>query len=251
MQNLKLKCFRNSSSRSRKLTPFLLSAILVCAISACQKKQEPIGPLTSEYRDLEGEFEALYVDKGLDVMVGAGDSVQLYVTAYLDDHQKVTSEVLNETLLLESEPGLFPDAIRKVELVSSPLSRITMAGDGDLVISELFFQNLDFTFSGSGTSHIELQANAIESNHAGLGTAFWYGQSSVFSVNNQSGGVVDARDLRSESCKVVINGSGDAYVNVTQNLTVIFNGTGNCYYRGPVTNIIAIYNGAGELIRIP
>lgn len=224
---------------------------MVLAFSACQKNQEPIGALSSEYRSLDGDFEALYVDEGLDVTVSSGDSVELYVTAYLNDHQKVKSEIQNETLLFETESGFFPDVFRKVELVSLPLSRITMAGDGDLIMSELSYQNLDFTFSGSGTSSIELQVNAIESNHAGLGTAYWSGQASVFSVNHQSGGVVDARDLRSESCKVVINGSGDAYVNVTQNLTVIFNGTGNCYYRGPVTNIIAIYNGAGELIRIP
>lgn len=251
MRNLKLRRFLNNSNLFSKIGNGLIIAIVLIATTSCQKKQEPIGPLSSEARTLEGEFEALYVDQGLNVTVGGGDSTQISVTAYAGDHENVFSEVQNETLLLQAETGSFDNVFRKVDLITFPLSRISMAGDGELTMSGLIYQNLDFTFIGTGISQIELEANAIESNHAGAGTAYWAGQTSVFSVNQQSNGSVDARDLRSESCKVVINGSGDAYVNVTQNLTVIFNGTGNVYYRGPVTNIIAIYNGGGELIRIP
>ena len=251
MLNLKLRRYLNNLNLFNNKGILFFGLTVVVILSACQKKQEPIGPLSVEERLLEGEFEALYVDEGLNVNVMGGDSTQLSITAYTGDHSNVTSEVLNETLLLQAKSGLYNEVFREVNLITFPLSRISMAGDGVLTMTELIYQNLDFTFSGTGTSQIELEANAIESNHAGSGTAFWAGQTSVFSVNQQSNGTVDARDLRSESCKVAINGSGDAYVNVTQNLTVIFNGTGNVYYRGPVTNIIAIYNGGGELIRIP
>lgn len=228
-----------------------LISLCVILLGGCAKSVEPLGELITEDRIVDGEFNSLYVDGTTNVFYTPADSVALKTHAYPGDHENILTEVQGTTLIIDDTAGVYPEMYREVLLRSLPPRRFLYSGSGEVELSGFPFENLSYQIGGTGEVVISGIANSYEGVFSGTGTLFMEGEGGVFSVNHQGIGTVDAQELIVESCKVEINGPGDAYVNVLSNMTVIFNGTGNVYYTGPVTQIIAIYNGSGELIRLP
>ncbi len=219
--------------------------------SGCQKSVEPLGALTMVDRSIEGEFDAVYVEGTTNVRYSPADSVRVMTEAYPGDHQNIITQVVGSSLIIEDKEGAYPDIYRRVHLESLPPRRFLYAGSGDVELVSFPFQNLAYQIAGSGDVSITGIGNSFEGVFSGAGQLTMTGEGAVLSVNHQGPGTVDARDLIVESCKVEVNGPGDTYIHVISNMTIIFNGTGDVYYTGPVTQIVAIYNGSGELIRLP
>ncbi len=228
-------------------------SLLFILLVGCAKSEVPIGERTAEWRYFEEEFDALYVGNGVNVSARGlvNDSASTQIFAYPGDHKNVHTEISGNTLWIDSEEGVFPNMGRRLSLYPINLRRFNCFGNSDVSLVDMNFSNLSFSIGGSGLVSISGEANSIEGVYSGENLVNLSGVGSVLSVNHQGEGDFYARYYQVESCKVEINGPGDAYVNVLTNMTVIFNGTGNVYYTGPVTQIVAIYNGSGELIRLP
>ncbi len=224
---------------------------LLVILPGCRKSVEPLASLTTIERIIEGGYDGLYLDGEVDLIYTPLDSTVAFVEAYPGDHENVLTHVEGSSLIVQSREGMYPEMYRRLYIKGEAPRRIVYAGSGALELEGFTFSNLNCQIRGSGRVSLTGLANSVEGVFSGTGQMHLAGEASVLSVNHQGTGDIEATDLLVGSCKVEINGPGDAYIHVLSNMTIILNGTGNVYYTGPVTQIVVIYNGSGELIRLP
>jgi hypothetical protein len=100
--------------------------------------------------------------------------------------------------------------------------------------SDIYIKNLDgdiFEIKTSGSSSILAVGQVGELN--------------IFSSGN---GNLDLSNLKSERCNIIINGSGDAILNVTKILSAQINGSGKITYKGNPESVSKHVNGYGNII---
>jgi len=108
------------------------------------------------------------------------------------------------------------------------------------------FKTNDFIVIVWGSRFAEINA-CIDANFCGIymslddfGKYIIKGKSNSTDIHPCGSGFVDCRDLVSENFSIWQRSIADAYINVTKELTVEYNGKGNIYYKGNPDTIINV-----------
>lgn len=119
--------------------------------------------------------------------------------------------------------------------VSIPdLTAASVSGSGD-IIGKSDFSGLDrlkVAVSGSGEIHLNSSSKSLSAAISGSGDIKLGGETSDLDIRISGSGDIMAGDLKSNACSVKIAGSGDASVNVSDNLDVGIAGSGDVVYKG-------------------
>lgn len=127
---------------------------------------------------------------------------------------------------------------------------VVISGSGDIIIDYINAKDTDLRSSGSGDIIIEyLRADDMFVKLTGSGDLTAEGESDMLDINSTGSGAINFRDLVAEVADVLISGSGNIHLSVSDELFAVLTGSGNLYYYG-APSISQTITGSGNLIHL-
>ena len=117
------------------------------------------------------------------------------------------------------------------------LEGVSISGSGDINGNDEFSSdNFYADIAGSGDIAIKVSANRLESNISGSGSIHLSGSANSYDTTITGSGDVDAFELRARDSSVVITGSGNCRISVSDTLRAKITGSGDVLYKGHPAN---------------
>ena len=184
------------------------------------------GNVITESRDVSGFDEIVVLGSG-EIVVDIDGTESLTIEAEDNIIPLLTTEVSGGRLELSVESNTSPTVEVKYSITAAALVGVSIAGSGDVTVIDIDADSFDVEISGSGR---------VEP----AGTAGWL----VVDISG-SGKYVGA-GLAAAAGTVDISGSGNAVVNVTDDLDVDISGSGNVEYLGD-PSLTSSISGSGDI----
>jgi len=110
--------------------------------------------------------------------------------------------------------------------------------------------SVGYNVRNSGDIHLNVDVNVVHGSMFGIGDIYLSGNCQNHLVNSTGECFINAQDLQVAAyCYVSYKSTGEAHVNVSGELDVVINYTGNIYYTGSASVIRKTVNGSGDLIK--
>ncbi len=180
------------------------------------------------------------------------ESLTVHAPAYLIGD--IISEVRGNTLNL----GYVSPRVHRLtvhrEIISYRLTMrdlrgLTLTGSGRILVPDLDNDVIEVDVAGSGQVVMEnLTADRLDVRLRGSGTLVVAGDVEAQSLKLSGSGQYQAERLVSDFADIIVSGSGAAGVAVSDELTVVIDGSGNVTYSG-YPEVIKQIRGSGKLVR--
>ena len=203
--------------------------MLSLAVGACAIVGERgSGRMAIEARDVSG-FDQVDLSVSGTVLIAVTGTESLKIEAEDNILPFLTSEVRNGRLELGAKQNISPtrEIVYTITVVS--LEAVAVSGSGSVTATGIDASGFDVKISGSGTVTPE-------------------GVSESLDLSISGSGVFEGEGLVSVTGTVSVSGSGNAVVNVTEDLDVRVSGSGNVEYLGDPGVSISI-SGSGDISR--
>ncbi|MEO6316013.1 MAG: head GIN domain-containing protein [Chitinophagaceae bacterium] len=233
---------------------FLFSVTLVM-VSSCQyrsgKRVSGNGTRGSEERNITG-FTGAETHGSIDIIASQG-SYHVRVETDQNLLQYVETTVENGHLMVRFKRGISLHDFRgaKVYITAPALNVFETHGSGNISsqgkISDK--NKIDAVVSGSGDIQLQLDCPDVTTDTHGSGNITLAGESKNLSTRINGSGNVKAEDLKAETVKVSIHGSGDTRIFASESLDVEVSGSGDVHYRG-APRISTSIHGSGSVSKI-
>jgi putative autotransporter adhesin-like protein len=194
------------------------------------------------------DFSKIKLKVSADVYVTQGDFQKVEVKGQQNIIHQLDLDVNGETWEIE-----FDDCVRnyndlKIYITIPEIKELNISGSG-MIYGENDFAvgDLRLRISGSGDIDLIVDANDIDSKISGSGKIKLGGTTNRFKLAISGSGDYRTFDLGSEDGEIEISGSGDAEVNVSDELDIDISGSGDVYYKGAPALRIDI-SGSGNVI---
>ncbi len=230
---------------------FMAAVALGLLFTSCKKVILDAGDLTTEIRDLDGEFTEIKADGSLDIYVGQyEDEIRIEAGEKLMEH--IETYVQNGTLFIDEESSNFlTSRPRRVFVDASFLDRIQMDGSGDLEAENISSEDFQLDIEGSGDSEITFsEINTVVLDLQGSGDCKFTGNGDSMYIGLNGSGDVSAKQFQAETAVVNVNGSGDVDVFASESITININGSGDVSYWGNPADTNFNINGSGDINQI-
>jgi hypothetical protein len=208
-----------------------MAVFSVLAVSACDIDvlgERGSGNRITESRAVSNFDEIVLFGSG-EVVVDVNGTESLTITAEDNILPLLTTEVQNDRLELGTRSSISPTVAIVYTISAAALNGVSIEGSGDITATGIDTDSFDAEISGSGR----------------IGVA---GTTRVLAVNISGSGRYDGEDLVASIATVNVSGSGDAVVNVAEDLDAEVSGSGNVEYLGDPTLMSSI-SGSGDISR--
>jgi hypothetical protein len=186
------------------------------------------------------EFNAIVISSSGDISLNQG-SENSVSTKDGNIQDAVSAEVKDNTLFLKMKNGS-DITVNFTKLNSIKLQSSCFVKS----INQISADKLDVFLLGSSDLDIDMNVKELSTTIVGSGDAKYKGTAVSHAIKITGSGDVDAYGLTTTSANIVISGSGDARVNVTQDLKGIITGSGDItYFREPTNKDISV-TGSGS-----
>jgi hypothetical protein len=189
------------------------------------------GDRITQARDV-ASFDRLEVADNVDVQVVPGDGREVRVYGGEDVLERVETRSSDGLLRIDVRDrgiviGPDPLADVRVQVASSALDAVKIAGSGDVELGALDLAELEIEIEGAG----EVAAS---------------GRADRLSATIQGAGDADLSQLTVRTATVLVQGAGEAHLHVTERLDVKIQGAADVVYRGD-PELSKKIQGAGEI----
>jgi hypothetical protein len=208
-----------------------MAVFSVLAVSACDIDvlgERGSGNRITESRAVSNFDEIVLFGSG-EVVVDVNGTESLTITAEDNILPLLTTEVQNDRLELGTRSSISPTVAIVYTISAAALNGVSIEGSGDITATGIDTDSFDAEISGSGR----------------IGVA---GTTRVLAVNISGSGRYDGENLVASIATVNVSGSGDAVVNVAEDLDAEVSGSGNVEYLGDPTLMSSI-SGSGDISR--
>jgi len=137
----------------------------------------------------------------------------------------------------------------EITATSPDFEGVTLNGAGKIEAHNITTDQLRFETNGSVTINSSFTTEFVAVFLNGSGDAQLTGSAENSGFNIGGTGSIQASTLIVDICTITIEGSGDIYIHVNNEMTVVINGSGNVYYTGD-PDINSQINGTGQLIKM-
>ena len=204
-----------------------------------------------------GYFNQLHFDGAYTIFLSQGDSCSVKVEAEPKMLAKVTTEVKNGTLKVNTKDngwfcfGCHSDKDVTIYIRVKDLKSIEIDGSADLTgKGKIICDTLDLSISGSGDINLDTESKMLETSIAGSGDMILSGKSQVYKADIAGSGDIKAFGLAADKCEVSIAGSGDCQVNAIQELEISIAGSGEVMYKGNPAKVRNSVSGSVEVTKV-
>ncbi|GLR19276.1 head GIN domain-containing protein [Portibacter lacus] len=227
---------------------FIAAIIGIVSFTSCEK--ELFGCISGkgekETRIVSFEkIEGFDVDGSNNVIIMEGDEQLIEITSYPNIIDRWIEDSSVEDGILRAGIRRCVTGFKKndieIRATISSLKLVAISGSGDVETVGTFenVDDLEIDISGSGEMDLDLGDNMdfIDIKVSGSGNIKISGANNETEIRVSGSGKIRNFDLVSQSCSVRVSGSGDAEVNVVNDLEVKITGSGDVCYKGqPIVN---------------
>ena len=248
-----------------KKHPFLLLLSILSLIIPAVEAGLPAaaataaGPLAERQARTVASFTAVTAAGSMRVVVRQGSPQRVEVEASAADQAKVETEVEDGRLRVgqrRDSNKMWGSSVRfdgpvTVYVTAPNLTGVSVAGSGDMRVDGPV-QASDFKVSVAGSGNLsltQLTAQEVKTSVAGSGNITLGGNCTRSNVSIAGSGNVRAAELRTDDTTVRISGSGNANVQATKTLTSKTSGSGDVVVSGN-PQISSSKSGSGTVRRI-
>lgn len=206
-------------------------SLMMLAVSACDGGVFGVrgsGDVITESRDVSGFSEIALFGSGT-VRVDVNGTESLIVEAEDNIMPLLKTEVLDGRLELSVESSISPTTDITYTISAMALDGVSIAGSGDVTAAGIAAESFDAEISGSGRVEPTGSTGSLAVEISGSGR--YLGEALEASVGT-----------------VRVSGSGEAVVNVTDDLDIDVSGSGGVQYIGE-PNVTQSISGSGDITR--
>lgn len=201
----------------------------------------------SDFNGIEsyGSFDVTVIpSSNSSVKVEADENLQEYIETYVE----------NGDLQIRTRKGynLKPRNEIKITVSGPVFTTLATHGSGNIISQGSLNTNdgdVDLNVAGSGNIEAEMTANSIDGQIHGSGNIKLSGTAKEFEGGVYGSGNIRAGELRTETSKVEIAGSGNVEVNSSNKLDVHIMGSGEVRHRGSASVSTSI-QGSGSVVKV-
>jgi hypothetical protein len=204
------------------------------------------GTVISEEREVPA-FDQIHLKGSGKVILtrASGHSVRVRTDDNIMPH--IRTDVENGKLIISHEKKNIRPTVLTLYIAAANLQGVSIAGSGDIVGNDKFNSHRFYAdIAGSGDITVGVSAENVESNISGSGSIYLFGATESYDATITGSGDVDAFDLKAKRTRVVITGSGNCRVNVSELLRAKITGSGDVLYKGH-PEIIRSITGSGKV----
>ena len=211
---------------------FVIGCIVINGDGFVAEKVYGSGTVVSEERQVPF-FNQIHL-KGTGKVIltrSASQSVRIKTDDNIMPH--ILTEVENGKLVISQEAKNLRPTVLTLYISATNLEGISISGSGDIIGNEGFDSESFYAdIAGSGDISVIVSANRLESNISGSGSIYLSGSANSYDATITGSGDVDAFELQTRDSLVVITGSGNCRVNVSDLLRAKITGSGDVLYKG-------------------
>ena len=190
------------------------------------------GTIISEKREVP-IFNQIILKGSGKVILTKGENQNVRVNTDDNIMPHIQTEVKNGKLVISHERNNLRPTVLKFHITVANLEGVSISGSGDINGNDEFnSDNFYADIAGSGDIAIKVSANRLESNISGSGSIYLAGSTNSYNATITGSGDVDAFELRARDSSVVITGSGNCRISVSDKLRVKITGSGDVLYKG-------------------
>jgi len=205
------------------------------------------GDVISESRSVSGFTQVMFKGSGR-VSVEVTGEESLTIEAEENLMPLLTSEVENGVLVLGSNEAISPTQDIVYTITVDRLDGVTIQGSGELSAPDVETSAFEAIASGSGELFLpNLTTQELVVRISGSGDAQVSGSASHLELDVSGSGSYLGQDLVAMTANVDNSGSGDATVNVRDNLKATLSGSGSIIYFGEPASVDSSVSGSGEI----
>lgn len=206
------------------------------------------GPKVTKNLDLS-TFEGIGLSINADVYVQQGNSQSVKIEAQQNIIENLKKEVKNGVWKISFDKNVRNHDGVKIWITVKELTSVAVSGSGSVIGEKPFKVNgpLSLAVSGSGNIKLDSESESVDGAISGSGNLKLAGKTGKCNISISGSGDVAAFDLYTQETSVRISGSGDASVNVNENLNVSIAGSGDVYYKGNA-KVRSKISGSGDVI---
>jgi hypothetical protein len=211
-----------------------------------------------------GDFRSIYNNSNYTILLKQTNKQEVSVEALTEIYDLTKISVENGVLMVNMERK--PDSPNKsvwakiddikvnptMKLIISikNLDEIQVNGGGKVVSeNSLASSNLSLSLAGSGSMELDIKGDVVKAEVSGSGKMNLRGYATSLEASISGSGSITAFDCPVETAKMKSSGSGNAELNVTQNLEAFVQGSGSVKHKGNTKNVIKKIYGSGSVDR--
>jgi hypothetical protein len=189
------------------------------------------GIVRTENRVASG-FDEVTSSGDFNVTIVPGSKYTIEITAESNLLPYIETDVVGNSLKIRSR-GLY--SLRENEpieiYITTPvLNGIALSGSGFIETGNFMSDDFRVTLSGSGDIDTEVSTEQLKANVSGSGTIFLAGDAYEGEFVISGSGKIKSYNLEQSFCQATISGSGDMYVNVSDEIDAHISGSGRVYF---------------------
>ncbi|MEC5167064.1 hypothetical protein RCH18_002814 [Flavobacterium sp. PL11] len=219
------------------LTKFILIVLTAILFSSCNQSGnwnaiEGSGNITTEKRNISGNFTNVEVNNGIDLVIEQSETTE--VTVETDDNlqEYITTAVENGTLIISFDKNSFIDLSTKKVRVKMPTIEELEATSSSNISSKniILGENIRLHSSSGGTIRVDLEADIITCGSSSGSNILISGKALELKTTASSGSDIKARNLLANLVSADVSSGASINVHPIINLTAQASSGGNITY---------------------
>ena len=231
---------------------FFLSLIALCfsiTFTSCTSITGT-GAIVTESRAL-AEITGIELGMDAEVYLIKGDTQSVVISAQQNILAVLTTELSGTNLEIKTSESISVTQPIQIWITVKTINEIELNGSGNITSNTVFnSEKISADVSGSGTISLVLNTENFNGEISGSGDIKLKGKSANGKFSISGSGNVYATECEIDQCKIEINGSGAAKLNVLTELDANIDGSGEVLYTGNPQKVKSDSNGSGRISKI-
>ncbi len=184
-------------------------------------------------RNIDDNFTAIKVSRGLDVYITQSDMVGLKVQADENLHDIIMTKVEEGVLKIYTEENISYAASKKIMVNVRNITKITATSGSDVYSTNTIkSENLELNTTSGSDMEIDVDADVIECKSTSGSDLRISGKTNKLFAEATSGSDIKARDLKARTSEVRATSGADITVNTSDELYAKATSGGDIKYYG-------------------
>jgi len=205
------------------------------------------GPIVEEVLALS-DFSGISLNLPIQVIVKQGDIQEVRVEGKQNIIDELERDIRNGVWEIETRDCVRDIGNMKIFVTIPEIRELTIAGSGEIFGENVFIvQDIELRISGSGDMDLAMEGDDYDVVITGSGNIKLEGLADELDLKITGSGDVAAFKLDALRARIEITGSGNAEVQVQDELDVKISGSGDVRYKGNPSLDVSI-SGSGRVV---
>jgi len=221
------------------LTKFIAGLIVSIMLMSCQFNShfgmgvKGNGNVETVERNINADFDAIKVSRGLDVYLTQSDDISVEVEADQNLHDIIMTEVENNVLRIYAEENISHASSQKVHVSFKDIHKITSTSGSDVYSTNtIVTENLVLKTTSGSDMELDINVKVLECKSTSGSDLRLSGKADKIYAEATSGSDIKAGNLKSKFCDAKATSGADITINTSDELYAKASSGGDIKYYG-------------------